>query len=126
MAVTVKSQDDINFGVAGSAVRITHVRFRRGRDDGQPVVIALPQPVNIAVNRGMVITSGSFSIKYRSAPLGNTHMDALVKLYWQERLSDPKGTVMEVDLMTSSTQVVTVSGYSQQQYHNWLFGTEAD
>ena len=123
MGIRIDSQDAITFGIAAAAVAITHVRFRRASDDGQPVVVALPNTVNILANRGMRIPSGMFDLVYKSGPFGNTHMLALVEGYWG---ASGSRTEMEVDLMTSANAVVDVAGYSQQTYENWIITEEAD
>ena len=98
MGIRIDSQDAITFGIAGAAVAITHVRFRRASDNGQPVVVALPNTVNILANRGMRIPSGMFDLVYKAGEFGNEHMLALVEGYWGQSGSR---TEMEVDLMTS-------------------------
>ena len=123
MGIRIDSQDAITFGIAATAVPITHVRFRRASDDGQPVIVALPNTVNILANRGMRIPSGMFDLVYKAGPFGNAHMLALVEGYWGQSGSR---TNMEVDLMTSSSSVVAVAGYSQQSYENWIITEEAD
>ena len=123
MGIRIDTQADINFGIAATAVTVTHVRFRRASDDAQPVVLALSSAVAIAANQGMRIRSGMFDLVYKSGPLGNVHMLAVVEGYWGasgSRLS------IEIDLMTSTTSVVSVGGYSQQSYDDWNITTEND
>ena len=45
MGIRIDTQDDINFGIAAAAVSVSHVRFRRASDNGQPVVIAIRVPL---------------------------------------------------------------------------------
>ena len=123
MGIRVDTQGDINFGIAAAAISISHVRFRRASDNAQPVVLALAATVAIAANQGMRIRSGMFDLVYKSGPLGNVHMLAVVEGYWG---ASGSRLDIEVDLMTSSTQVVTVGGYSQQSYDDWLITSEAD
>ena len=125
MGIKVSSQDDMNFGIASARLVITHMRFRRGRDDAQPVVIQLGTPVVIEATKGMTIRTARFSIKYLAGKLGNAHIREMVRLYWQERPSNA-GTIMEVDLLTAADTVVADSGYGQQSYSNWLIEEEAD
>ena len=123
MGVRVDTQGDINFGVMNSSVTVSHVRFRRASDDGQPVVLALSSPVTASSGEGFRIRSGMFDIVYKSGPLGNAHMLAVVESYWG---ASGSRTEMEVDLMTNDSTVVSDSGYSQQSYNNWSIATEAD
>ena len=123
MGIRIDTQDDINFGIAAAAVSVSHVRFRRASDNGQPVVIALSSAVDIALNQGMRIRSGMFDLVYKSGPLTNAHMLEVVEGYWG---ASGSRTNMEIDLMTSNSSVVSVSGYSQQSYDDWDITTEND
>ena len=123
MAIRVQTQDAIIFGIVTAAVAATHVRFRRGSDDGQPVVKALPATVNAAANEGLRLPSGMLDVVYPAGDLGNTHMRVVVEGYWG---ASGSRTEMEIDLMTSSSQVVSASGYSQQSYDNWAVSEESD
>ena len=67
----------------------------------------------------MTIPSGLFDVVYPAGDLTNAHMTLLVNSYWN-------GQTVQLDLMTSATQVVTVAGYSQQTYANWGITSEAD
>lgn len=124
MAVRVDTQDNIDFGIlVGANISVTHVRFRRASDNGQPVVVQLGAAVPVATNQGMRIPSGSFDLVYKSGPLTNAHMLAVIESYWG---TSGSRTEMDIDLMTNSTTVVGDAGYSQQQYDNWAVSTEND
>ena len=123
MAIRVDTSGDIIFGIMSAQVTVTHARFRRASDDGQPVVYALPASVVANANEGLRIRSGMFDLVYKAGPFGNTHMRAVIESYWGAAGSR---TAMEVDLMTSSTVVVADSGYSQQSYSAWAITEEND
>ena len=118
MAFRVRNPGAINFGIMAAAIAATHLRFRRASDNGQPVVVNVAD-VNAAAGEGLRLNVNQFAIKYLSGPLGNPHMQEAIQPYWD-------GIAFEIDAMTSSTQVVTDSGYSQQTYSAWAFDTPAD
>ena len=118
MAARVRNNSDINFGIMSAQVVCTHVRFRVAVGDAQPV-IANVNDVTAAATEGLRIRVNTMSMKYNSGPFTDEHMLALIQSYWQ-------GVPFEIDLMTSSTQVVPDSGYSQQSFSGWTFDTPAD
>ena len=123
MAIRVDTSGDIIFGIMSAQVTVTHARFRRASDDGQPVIYTLPANVVANANEGLRIRSGMFDLVYKAGPLGNTHMKAVVESYWGAAGSR---VAFEVDLMTDDSTVVTDSGYSQQSYSAWAITEEAD
>lgn len=118
MAIRVQTQADINFGTAGAAVTVTHLRIRES-DDSNPVVKQLPNPIQIAAGAPMRIPSGLLDIVYPAGELTNGHMSDFLTPWWTNK-------AMEIDLMTSANAVVAVSGYAQQTYSNWAISSEAD
>ena len=46
-------------------------------------------------------------------------MNNIIAGYWSSKTAT-------IDLMTSSSQVVTASGYSSESYSNWAISQEAD
>lgn len=123
MAIRVDSNAAITFGVMSAQVVVSHVRFRRGSDDAGEVVYELPSAITVPADQGLRIPSGMFDLVYKAGPFGNTHMQSLVEAWWGATGSR---TSIEVDAMTSSSAVVSDSGYSQQSFDGWLITTEAD
>lgn len=118
MAIRVQTQADINFGNAGAAVSVTHIRLRED-DDSLPIVKQLPNPIQIAPGAPMRIPSGLYDLVYPAGDMGNAHMLDILRPYWTNR-------AMEVDLMTDANTPVAVAGYAQQPYSNWSISQEAD
>lgn len=114
MSVKVTSQSAINFGTLTNGATVTHIRFRRASDNSAPVVHPLDSAITVGAGRILSIPSGEFSVTYPNGDLTNDHMEALVRGYWNN-------TAMEIDAMTSGTNVVTDAGYSQASYSNWGF-----
>ena len=121
MACAVSNNGTLSFGTFATAATVTHVRFRKGSDDSNPVVIALSSSVAVAANQQAVIPSGDLEVRYLNGTDGltNGHMEAIAKAYWEN-------TAMEVDLMTSASVVVSVSGYAQVSHSAWTFTQETD
>lgn len=117
MAIRVQTQDNINFGTFAAAATVTHVRVQKG--GAAPVVKALAASVAVGAGDQAQINSGDLDIVYPAGQTTNTHMLAVVNPYWDSE-------TFQVDLMTSSTAVVSDSGYSQQTYSNWAISQEAD
>ncbi len=123
MAIRVENGAGLNFGTFGAAATVSHIRIRRGSDDGQPVVKALGTPVTVAVNEQFAINPGNLDIVYPAGDLTNAHMLALVEGYWGTTGSR---TSMEIDAMTDASTVVSVSGYAQQSTNDWDVTQEND
>lgn len=117
MAVRVQTQDDIVFGTMAASVTATHARFQKAGN--APVVRPLSANVTAASGESLRIPSGDLDVVYPANELTNDHMKALVDSYWDSE-------TFQLDLMTSSTVVVSDTGYSQQTYSNWSITTESD
>ena len=117
MAVRVQSQAIISFGTMAVMVTATHVRIQKA--GVTPVVKQLDSSVVVAANEVLRIPSGSIDMVYPRGEFTDAHMRAMIDPYWD-------GETFQIDLMTSSTNVISTSGYSQQTYSNWAISTEAD
>ena len=117
MAARVRNSNNIDFGEMGAAVTISHGRVQKAGND--PVVIPLSSNLVVAQDEELRIPALMMALKYNTGDLTDDHMDALIKAYWQ-------GETFQVDAMTSSTQVVTTSGYSQQTTSAFSFDTPSD
>ena len=117
----------MNFGTLASAVTITHLRFRRGSDDGQPVVVALSPSFTVSAGSTLRIPAGSFDVVYPSGTLTNPHMQALVEGYWG---ASGSRTRMEVDALVQVSplvrNVVSVGGYNQVSTNSFSVTAEND
>lgn len=118
MAIRVQTQADINFGTAGEAVSVSHVRARDA-DDTTPLVKQLPVAIQIAAGAPMRIPSGLLDFLYLAGEMTNAHMLEVLTPHWRNRN-------MDIDLMTDANTAVAVAGYAQQQYSNWSLSQEAD
>ncbi len=126
MAIRVQTQADIEFGTAGAAVTVTHVRAQDA-DDSTPLIKQLPQPIQIAAGAPMRIPSGLLDFVYPAGELTNDHMLEVLRPHWGDNDADGNGNRnMVVDLMTDAATPVAVGGYNQQQYANWGISAEAD
>ena len=119
MAFRVRNTDTLVFGIMAGSVAATHARFRRGSDNGQPVVRALTAVVNASAGERLRLPANMLAVKYNSGDLTDDHMDEVARDYWD-------GVEFEVDLMTSNSVVIADSGYSQQTTDSWSFDTPGD
>ena len=122
MAVQIANGAAINFGTFGAAATVTHIRFRRGSDDGQPVVKALATAKAVGNGEEFEIPEGGLTVRYPSGDVTDAHMRALVEGYWGTGGS----LSVEIDAMTNATTPVAVTGYSQQTTNDWDVTTPAD
>lgn len=133
MALRVQTQDDINFGNAGAAVRVSHVRAQ-DNDDTTPIIKQLPVAIQIAAGAPMRIPAGLFDVVYPAGDLTNAHLQEGWIPHWQPThlngAANPNapntGRLMKIDLMTDANTVVAVAGYAQQTYRRWAMSSEAD
>lgn len=118
MSIRVRSGAQLDFGTnnSGSAVSVTHVRFRRGSDNAHPVVKQLSAPVSVAPGAPFTIPDELFNVVYHEGDLTNAHMQALVEGYWG---TSGNRTEMEIDLMTAVNTVVAATGYLQETHNGW-------
>ena len=117
MAIRVQTQDNITFGPITAAVTVTHIRVQKA--GSAPVVKQLTASISVASGDSVEIASGSLDFVYPVGDMTNTHFQAFLDPYWD-------GEDFQVDLMTSSSAVVTAAGYAQQTYSNWAISAEAD
>ena len=102
-----------------SCRRKSQSRTCGSRKGGVNEVIALSQAVVCPAENRLRIPDESFDIVYPSGSLTDTHMDAVVKAYWE-------GESFTIDAMTDSTTPVADTGYSQVTNSNWTFTEEND
>ena len=114
MAFRVRNSNTLDFGVMAAAVAATHTRFRRASDNGQPVVVALDSTVNVSAGERLRMPTNMLRVKYNSGDLTDAHMEEAIQDYWD-------AVEFEIDMMTSSTVVITDSGYGQQTTDAWSF-----
>ena len=118
MAIRVEPSADLTLGVMADAdVTATHGRFQKA--GGGAVVRPLIANVTAAVGERLRVPATMFDVVYPAGELGNEHMDAVVRAWWD-------GQTIQVDLMTDDSTVVADSGYSQAEHDGWTFTEEAD
>ena len=120
MAVRIEPSSDVEFGTMGAAVTVTHVRVRPTAATSKTIVHALTSDLDVPNGGALQIPSSSFDVVLPSGQIGNTFMEWLIKEGWGDTTS------FQVDCLTDSTTVVSVSGYSQQTVTAWTISTEAD
>ena len=121
MAYRVRNTNVISFGTitASSGATVSHVRFRVGSDDSDPVVVALGSNVTVNQNGALQIPANGMAVKYVSGALTDSHMENVVKDYWEN-------VSFEIDAMSDSNTVITAAGYSQASNSAWSFDKPAD
>ena len=120
--VHVTNPNSVGFGTASGAITITHARVRRASDNGQPMVKQLASPIQIQAGNAIVVNAGSIDFNYPNGEFTNAHYRELIDGYW-----GATGNLgIEVDLMTSASQVVTDAGYSQQTVSAWTITADSD
>ena len=120
MAVRIANTNEINFGVAGAAVTVTHVRITLSITDS--ITLELTNPVAVPNANKMAFNAGDLALVYQSGDFGDDHMKAVVESYFGVGATRS----LSIDLMSSSTYVLNVSGYSSQTVSAWTLTTEDD
>ena len=119
MAVRIQNTNEIDFGdVADAEVTITHGRVSVGTD--VLATRALTTSRVIPVGEAMKFDATEVDLVVRSGEFENAGFEALLELA-REGTNE-----LTFDAMTSSTVVVSDSGYSQQTTAAFDFSTEAD
>ena len=119
MAIRVEPDANIIFGVMVAAQTITHARFRKTGDTGEAVVRPLSASLSVPAGNRLRIPATMFDVVYPDGQLSRAHMKGVVEDYWT-------GTEMQIDCMTSSSAVVSDTGYSQQTHDSWTITEEND
>lgn len=125
MAIKFENDGELNFGNAGAQVVITHGRVKKtGANNNTRVVRPLSSPITIPSGQPIKIADGDIDLVFPTGQLISTDdhkfMAAVVTAYLAATSS------IEVDLMTSTTAVISVSGYSMQTHTAWTVTEEAD
>ena len=118
MAVRVENTSIVNFGTFGAAATVTHFRVSIGN------VAIFTRPLTtsrvIAIGGQAQFAADELDFLFPSNQLDDAGYEDLLDLAFDGSNS------FNVDLLTSVSQVVSVSGYSQQQVTAWTTSTEAD
>ena len=119
MAVRIENTNEIDFGdVADAEVTMTHARVSVGTD--VLAIRAVTTTRVIPVGEAMKFDAAEMDLLVRSGEFEDAGFQALLELALE-------GTnELTFDAMTSSTAVVSDSGYSQQTTAAFDFSTEAD
>ena len=118
MAVRVQNSATVNFGVFAAATTVTHARLRVGNNT--LATRALTNSRAIEAGGQAQFAVGDIDLVFPANQLENAGLNAILAEYF-----DGTNTLL-IDLMTSNTQVVTVSGYSQQSTAGWGRSSESD
>ena len=122
MAIRVQNTGVLDFGIVGASVTVSHIRFAEhtsaSNANARPVVKQLGSNVSAANGERLRIAAGALDLVYNEGDFTDAHIQNLVTSLFN-------GTkVIYVDLMTSSTQAVAVSGYRQQNTAAWSVSSE--
>ena len=118
MAVRVSNGAAENFGTFAAETAVTHFRGTIGTTELFTTTLTTAR--TIAANGQAAFAIGELDLLFPSGDLGDAGYAAFLALALN-------GTnVVLVDLMTSSTVVVSASGYAQQDVTNWTRATEVD
>ena len=117
MAVRIQNGEIHNFGTWVAGATATHGRLSIG---SARVVRPLSSSITVAAGGQAQIDVGEIDIVIPSNQLSDAFLKALIDLALN-------GTnEMDIDLMTSSTAVVSSSGYSQRSSSDWDTSEEND
>ena len=121
MAVRAQNGADLIFGIMAGALTATHFRLRKGSANLlDPGIKALSANVAVAAGERLRIPEGDLDLVYKRGDMADAHIQAAV----ESQLTS--GDEIDVDLYTSSSAIISDSGYSQQGTSDWDFSTEAD
>ena len=117
MAIRIQNGEILNFGTFAAAARVTHARI--GRSSSTTMVTkALTTPRTIAINGSAQFAIGEIDLVYPKNQMDDAGMKDMLDYHFARS--------QIVELMTSATAVVAVSGYSQQASTSWTSSTESD
>ena len=118
MAVRVENGSSEDFGEFVAEVDVTHARA----SVGSTVLVTRPLTTQRTVAAGgrAEFAVGAIDLVFPSNDLENDGYSALLALAFDGTNS------LNIDLMTSDSDVVADSGYSQQAVSHWDRSTEAD
>ena len=114
MAVTVTNTNQINFGTITSNQTITHLRVQK-TDGTFPITTALGSTINAQASNALIVNAGDIDLIHEEGAFPQNYYENLVQSFWGVAGT----TSMQVDLLTSSTAVVSDSGYRQQTVNQW-------
>ena len=118
MGIRIENADDINFGTLDTQTVLTHGRVSVGA-----VVLGtepLSEQITIKAGGSAENGPGSIDLLFPSNRLEDDGFSAFLALALNGR------NVLQVDMMTSETQVVQTNGYAQQETANWTRTIEPD
>ena len=116
MAIRVQNGGNINFGVLLAETIITHARVGFGSND--LTVRSLLTTRTIAIGGQAQFDIGEIDLVFRAGDMLDPGLSDLLNLYFSQ--------AVYIDAMTSLTDVVATSGYSQQTSNNWSRTQESD
>lgn len=116
MAVRVENGEVLNFGVFGADATVTHARVGFGTTT--LVSAALGKERSVPSGASLEFAVGDIDLVFPSGDMEDDGLSAVLALYFAQEVW--------VDLMTDSSTVVSVSGYSQQTSSTWTRSVESD
>lgn len=118
MAVRIQNSGVVGFGTFATQTTVTHARV----SVGSAVLTTRPLTTSRTIGAGgsAQFAIGEIDLVFPANQLDNAGLNALLALALN-------GTnALNVDLMTSATNVVATSGYSQQAVTGWSRSNEND
>ena len=118
MAIRVRNGSNVRFGALDTETVISHFRLCIG-----PVILAtkaLPASVTIEANRGAEFHKHDIVITFISSDLDDAGYNAVLAEFFDG------SNEINVDMMTDASTVVSVGGYSQVAFSNWVRDTVSD
>ena len=117
MAIRIQNGEILNFGTFAAAARVTHARV--GRSGSTTMVTkALTTPRSIAINGSAQFAIGEIDLVYPKNDMNDAGMKDMLDYHFARS--------QVVELMTSSSVVVAVTGYSNQSSTSWTSSIESD
>ena len=106
MAVKVTNNGILSFGLFSAAATLTHVRFRKGSDDSNPVVSPLTANLAVAANQQVVITSGSLEALYPSGRAGVLEVSGSDTTFRTELAADVDASQTTIPVLSAADLAV--------------------
>ena len=118
MAVRAENGTALNFGVFATETVVTHARVSVGNAELATRPLTTSRTIEAGGQARFPI--GNIDLVFPANQLENAGLNGILAEYF-----DGTNTLV-IDLMTSSTNVVTTSGYSQQSSADWDLSNEND
>ena len=107
----------VSFGIAGASATVTHLRLTNKANSSDTMTKQLSSSMSISSGDEMILPGYALQFLYNNASGAPLSGWLLPDIYWVQLQIDGYRWLQSfyVDLMTSATVPLSISGYSQQE-----------